>query len=134
MPSMELPENHLFEHHGAADQQKTHVSGSWWVSVVRSGATVALSGTEWDAGVGRRDVRRVVIAVRLSMEGASLHNLKTRSTGFILTHTAVLFFRPASFGSTGLHFRVPCCGVVRLSAQDVKGQVAAQGQCAHLRV
>ena len=71
MPSMELPENHLFEHHGAADQQKnTHVSGAWWLSLARSGATVALSGTEWDAGVGRRDVRRVVNAVRLSMEGA----------------------------------------------------------------
>ena len=68
------------------------------------------------------------------MAWTSLQSLKTLSTRFILTHTAVLFFRSVSFAQTRLHFREPCCGVVRLSGQDVKGEVAAQGQSARLRV
>ena len=50
-------------------------------------------------------------------------------------HTLPYYSFALSVGAhTRLHFRVPCCGVVRLSAQDVKRKVAAQGQSAHLRV
>ena len=43
------------------------------------------------------------------MAWISLHSLKTCSTGFILTHTAVLFFRPVSFGSTSAYHGVALC-------------------------
>ena len=105
-----------------------------WLGVARQWLSVARSGMlAWSEGCQEsRQCCASVDGVR-RMTIAWLGFL-TRSKSFILTHTAILFFRPVSFAQPRLHFRVPCCGVVRLIAEDVKGGLAPQGQSAHLRV
>ena len=102
-------------------------SGLRWLGVARQWPSVARSGMlAWSEGCQESrqccasvdGVRRMTIA----WLGFSLLVLKTRSTSFILTHTAVLFFRPVSFllnqGSTFAYHVVALCALAHKMSRE----------------